>query len=73
MLHRCPAWALRDVSIQSLLPYFFHWRATEFTQFPDGCGRIMQPSMLLEAFSIMNTVAQEREKAEMEAKFNHGK
>lgn len=49
MFKRCPHTIL-DGNIRAIVPYFFHFLATH--QFPDGRGRVYQPSKLLKVFDI---------------------
>jgi len=65
-LNRCPAKYSREKFIDRFLPYFWHWKGTDNMQYPDNQGRIEQPSIMLEAFSICAYVAMKREQAEIE-------
>lgn len=66
MLKRCPAKEANDPSVSRLLPFFFHWRATSYSQFPDGRGRLFQPQKMLDAFGVCNSIATRCEKEEIE-------
>lgn len=58
---RCPQSVFADYSIVRLCQYFFHWKSTEYMQFPDGRGRYFQPSIMLDAFSIMARVSDRKD------------
>ena len=66
MLNRCPAIEANNQSVARLLPFFFHWRATQYAQFPDGRGRLYQSQKMLDAFGVCNSIATRCEKEEME-------
>jgi hypothetical protein len=65
-INRCPAAFCKDLIISRFLPYYWHWKGTDYMKYPDDRGRIYQPSILLEAFSICNCIAIKREVQEME-------
>ena len=48
-LHRCPR-SILDRSIRELVPFFFHFMNTN--QFPDGKGRLFQPTKLIQVFDM---------------------
>jgi hypothetical protein len=66
-LKQCPMVMLQNKNIGRLLPFFFHFKGTEHTQYPDGRGRIFQPVILLEALNICGVVAARKDKEEMDA------
>lgn len=55
-VYRCPHVSLFDISVSRILPYFYHWIASEFMAFPDGKGRYYQPKKILSAFDILLSV-----------------
>lgn len=52
-VYRCPRVSLLDTSVSRIVPYFYHWLASDFMVFPDGRGRYYQPKKLLNAFDIL--------------------
>jgi hypothetical protein len=62
----CPVRFANDVSLNRMLPYFWHWKATNSMMYPDNKGRYLQPSALLEAFSICGFMANKREQIEID-------
>lgn len=65
-IKRCPVKFVSDSSTNRMLPYFWHWKATNNMQYPDGKGRYEQPSKLLEAFSICAYISSKREQIDLE-------
>ena len=49
MLKRCPQ-SILDGNIRSLVPYFFHYLAS--SEYPDGRGRLYQPTKMLFMFDV---------------------
>jgi hypothetical protein len=64
-LKECPA-RLRDASVNRFLPFFWHWKATGYTAFPDGLGRYDQPSKMLDAFGLCASLSNKEEAKEAE-------
>jgi hypothetical protein len=67
----CPRSAARD--IQSLLPYFFIWRAHKCTVWPDGRAMVYQPIKLNQAFQLLSWYFLSKEKKEAEKNKETGK
>ena len=65
LLSRCPRALSKTTTSSITVPYFFHWKATGFTQYPDGRGRLFQPAKLLEAFNICHAIAARCEEEEI--------
>jgi hypothetical protein len=65
-IDRCPVSFSNDNDINRMLPYFWHWRATNSMMYPDNRGRYYQPSKLLEAFSICGFMCNKREQIEID-------
>lgn len=62
---QCPAKSqLTQEAIQTL-PYFFHWKNTDFLHYPDGAGRLFQPVKMLEAFDVIAGVVARKEKEQL--------
>ena len=53
IMRRCPH-ALLDDNIQFVLPFFYSYRKSEGTAWPDGRGRLFQPIKLVMAFDVLN-------------------
>jgi len=64
-LKECPA-KMNNASVNRFLPFFWHWKATNYMNFPDGKGRYYQPSVLLEAFSLCANLSGKQEQKEAE-------
>jgi len=64
----CPVSWSYDPSILQVVEYGMLYRKT--FQYPDGGARLYQPSSLLHAFYIVDSVASQRERAQMEAARN---
>jgi hypothetical protein len=64
-LKECPA-KMNNASVNRFLPFFWHWKATNYMQFPDGGGRYNQPSTLLEAFAMCAGLSNKQEQKEAE-------
>jgi len=60
LLKRCPEAYTRDAGIRPIMPYFFAWRNNSV--FPDAGARIDQPTLLLEAFGILQGACCKRER-----------
>jgi hypothetical protein len=58
-MRRCPVNVLAVPYISRFIPYFFEWKNSGV--YPDAQGRLLQPVKLLEAFSLCNVIARERE------------
>lgn len=65
-IDRCPVIFCSDKNINRVLPYFWHWKATNSMMYPDNRGRYFQPSGLLEAFSICGFMCNKREQIEID-------
>ena len=51
-IRRCP----RGVDTFGLLPFFYMWKDSGYTIFPDGTGMLYQPTKMIEAFLLMRSV-----------------
>jgi len=67
-LRRCPARVNRKEIVRKLLPFFYHWKATSYVEYPDGGCRLDQPAGLLEAFSLLCNVSTNREIEEIKSR-----
>ena len=65
-IDRCLVSFSSDNDINRMLPYFWHWKATNSMMYPDNKGRYFQPSKLLEAFSICGYMCNKREQIEVD-------
>ena len=64
-LKECPA-KMNNTSVNRFLPFFWHWKSTNYISFPDGRGRYYQPTKLLEAFSLAANLSNKQEIKEAE-------
>lgn len=53
-----------DTEVNRFLPFFWHFKATNYTMYPDGKGRLNQPSKLLEAVQLSMAIVNKREEYE---------
>ena len=60
----CPVRVSMDKDTNRFLPFFWHFKATNYTMYPDGCGRFEQPTMMLEAFQLAMAMVNKREEYE---------
>ena len=51
-MYRCPR-ALGNDDESSILPFFFDYRNSDYLAWPDGRGRLFQPSKLVQAFDVL--------------------
>ena len=65
-LYRCPVVMANDQAVNLILPFFFHWKATNYMMFPDNKGRIYQPVKMLEAFTLLSFISNKREAIALE-------
>lgn len=64
VLKDCPIRFTQDKDTSRFLPFFWHFRATNYTMYPDGEGRFEQPILLLEALQLCIYLVNKREEAE---------
>jgi hypothetical protein len=67
LIKQCPRRVLYDCEVNRFIGYFWHWKETEYAQYPDGRGKIYQPMKMIEALNLCGSVSSKREQAEMEA------
>jgi hypothetical protein len=78
-VNRCPVKYASDPNVNIFLPYFYHWKATNYMMYPDGKGRIYQPTALIEALTLCSIVTNKRDEIEsnrreqMNKRNNHGR
>ena len=61
VLKDCPIRVSSDRDTNRFLPFFWHFKATNYMMYPDGLGRLEQPYKLLEAINICSAMVNKRE------------
>lgn len=64
-LKECPA-KMKNSSVNRFMPFFWHWKATGYMNFPDGTGRYDQCTKLLDAFALCASLSARQEAREAE-------
>lgn len=69
---RCPRALSLDQWMLIFMPYFWHWKATQYHRYPDGRARIYQPSKMLEALDVCSIIAADREQEALKQSGKNG-